>query len=162
MNNNGFWCFDIFAPEPINSLYIIPPFYALSRIVYSLLFSINLSRLYIKLAAIRRNLSLALMTIWLSHRYVVLKRQFILKRSSLYQESSCSYFFFFSVGWLCLAKLDESSKFGCFLPALLLLPFPICNAPPLTLTIPNKKILLHPKEFFMRRYFFRSGYILKY
>lgn len=89
------------------------------------------------------------MTIWLSDRYVVLKCQYTLKRSSLFQESSFSYFFFFSVGWLCLAKLDESSKFGCFLPALLLLPFPICNAPPLTLTIPNKKILLHPREFFI-------------
>lgn len=94
LNNNGFWCFDISAPESINSLYIIPLFYALSCIVYSLLFSINLSRLYIKLTAIRRKLSLALMTIGLSHRYVVLKRQYILKRSSLYQESSFSYFLF--------------------------------------------------------------------
>ena len=88
------------------------------------------------------------MAIGLIHRYVILKRQSTFNRSSLYQESSCSYFFFFSVGWLCLAKLDESSKFGCFLPALLLLPFPICNAPPLLLTIPNKKILLHPEFFY--------------
>ncbi|AAP10444.1 hypothetical protein BC_3510 [Bacillus cereus ATCC 14579] len=63
------------------------------------------------------------MAIGLIHRYVILKRQSTFNRSSLYQESSCSYFFFFSVGWLCLAKLDESSKFGCFSPALLLLPF---------------------------------------
>ncbi len=70
------------------------------------------------------------------------------KRISLDKERSFFYFFFFSVGWLCLAKLDESSKFGCFLPALLLLPFPICNAPPLILTIPYKKILLHPGGFF--------------
>ncbi|CAM4185530.1 hypothetical protein BAAL111456_19900 [Bacillus albus] len=67
------------------------------------------------------------------------------KRSLLIKRDPFFYFFFFSVGWLCLAKLDESSKLGCFLPALLLLPFPICNAPPLVLTIPNKKILLHPE-----------------
>lgn len=88
------------------------------------------------------------MTIWLSNRYVVLKRQYILKKISLDKERSFSYFFFFSVGWLCLAKLDESSKFGCFLPALLLLPFPICNAPPLILTIPNKKNPLASKRIF--------------
>ncbi len=102
----------------------------------------------IKLTSIRRSLSFACMTIWLSNRYVVLKRQYIKKRISLDKERSFFYFFFFSVGWLCLAKLDESSKFGCFLPALLLLPFPICNAPPLILTIPYKKILLHPGGFF--------------
>lgn len=62
-----------------------------------------------------------------------------LKRSSLHKESSFSYFFFFSVGWLCLAKLDESSKFGCFLPALLLLPFPICTPPTTTYYSQNKK-----------------------
>ena len=91
------------------------------------------------------------MAIGLIHRYVILKRQSTFNRSSLYQESSCSYFFFFSVGWLCLAKLDESSKFGCFLPALLLLPFPICNAPPLILTIPNKNIqMLMRNKLIMR------------
>jgi hypothetical protein len=79
------------------------------------------------------------MTIGLIHRYVVVERQYTFNRSSLNQESPCAYFFFFSVGWLCLAKLDESSNSGYFLPALLLLPFPICNVPPPTLTIRNKK-----------------------
>ena len=88
------------------------------------------------------------MTIQLNTRSVVLKRQYS-KRISLDIERSF-FFFFFSVGWLCLAKLDESSKFGCFLPALLLLPFPICNAPPSSLLFPIKTPLAFRKKFYCR------------